>query len=294
MPIDLKKTTTAPVPDDWKGQLPGPTVELLPLVKDPKANHASGWCTYTYEQEGTPELEVLCGGVNSKSPRAGAVWRQGNLLHFGFDLPPAQMNEMGEALLVNVIAYASRFTEDRPIVHTPCVFVQNRRLFDRGAVGRLLARPEADLTYLASYLTPEEWRGLRGKERGEVNDWYRRSRDYLRAGADGKLGVDAEARAFGIPPATPEFLSGAVAALDDRGRAAAARTLLARYVPDGPGAAAPAEAWRSWWRENRPYLFFSDTGGYRWYTDPLAKKRGVPTAKLRGAARATRAALVSR
>jgi hypothetical protein len=294
LPVDLKQTLSVPVPDAWKGLLPGPNVEVVPLVKDPKANHTPGWCTYTYEHEGAPELEVLCGGVNSKTPKAGAVWRQGNLLHFGFDLSPAQMNEAGQALLVNAVAYISRFTEDRPIVHTPCVFVQDRRIFDRGAVGRLLARPGARLEDLEYYLAKEEWQGLRGKERQEVADWYRRSRDYLRAGADGRLGVDAEARAFGIPPATPDFLSRAVAALDDRGRAAAARALLARYVPDGPDAAAPAGTWQSWCRESRPYLFFSDTGGYRWYTDSLAKKRGVPTAQLRGPARATRTAPLPR
>ena len=55
--------------------------------------------------------------------------------------------------------------------------------------------------------------------------------------------MDSEARAFGIPPATSDFLAGAVAALGDRSRAAAARTLLARYVPDGPGAANPIDHW---------------------------------------------------
>jgi hypothetical protein len=29
-------------------------------------------------------------------------------------------------------------------------------------------------------------------------------------------------------------------------------------------------------------------GGYRWYLDPLAKARGVPTARLRGPMRASR------
>ena len=61
-------------------------------------------------------------------------------------------------------------------------------------------------------------------------------------------------------------------------------------MPIGPAAEAPAEKWRSWWKENKPYLFFSDTGGFRWYVDPLAKARGVSTAQLRGPARAKLAA----
>jgi hypothetical protein len=62
---------------------------------------------------------------------------------------------------------------------------------------------------------------------------------------------------------------------------------MQRYVPIGPGIDAPRELWESWLKDNRRYLFFSDAGGYRWYIDPLAKRRGVPTDTLRGAARAT-------
>jgi hypothetical protein len=60
-----------------------------------------------------------------------------------------------------------------------------------------------------------------------------------------------------------------------------------RYVPEGPSSDASVKQWRAWWRENQPYCFFTDTGGYRWMIDPLAKKRAIPTAKLQGPARAT-------
>jgi hypothetical protein len=73
------------VPDAWKGAVDGERVEILPLVDDLERNYRSGWCTYAYEHEQAPELEVMCGGVNTKTPRAAALWRQGNLLHFGFE-----------------------------------------------------------------------------------------------------------------------------------------------------------------------------------------------------------------
>lgn len=38
---------------------------------------------------------------------------------------------------------------------------------------------------------------------------------------------------------------------------------------------------------NGTYLFFTETGGYVWRLDPLAQKRGVPTAELRGSRRAS-------
>ena len=60
----------------------------------------------------------------------------GAALAIGFG---AGMSAAGKALLINSICYISRFTDDRPIVHTPCVFIQGKRIFDGGAVGRLLA-----------------------------------------------------------------------------------------------------------------------------------------------------------
>ena len=87
----------------------------------------------------------------------------------------------------------------------------------------------------------------------------------------------------------PEFFERCLAALDRPGEACdRARGLLARYAPEGPGRDASASAWDGWWKANRDYLFFGEIGGYRWYLDPLAKLRGVPTARLRGPARASR------
>jgi hypothetical protein len=263
-------------------------------VTDRKGPYEPGWCTYTYEAGDAPELEVFCGGINHKAARASAVWRQGNLLHFGFEPSPERMSAAGQALLVNAICYIARFTEDRPVVRTPCVFVSGKRIFDRGVVDRLLADPGRDLKDLQYYLAKEADASVAGKGRSEVRTWYRDVGGYLRADADGRLTVDADARAFGVPPADQDFLGRAVAALGRGDHAELARRLLARYAPDGPGAQAPAARWHAWLQRTRPYQFFSDLGGYRWYLDPLAKRRGIPTAQLRGPARATRPAVAAR
>jgi hypothetical protein len=71
------------------------------------------------------------------------------------------------------------------------------------------------------------------------------------------------------------------------GKLESAKRLLARYGADGMPREGPADALAAWLGENRDYLFFSDQGDYRWYIDPLAKKRGVPSRDLRGPARAT-------
>jgi hypothetical protein len=256
-------------------------VEVLPLVKNVKGVFRPGWCTYA-DAFDSPEIEILCGGINAKTASAAAVWRQGNLLHFGFDLSPEEMNERGRALLVNAIVYVARFTEDRPITYAP-----DRAVLRAGA-DRLMAKKEPGKSYLEWYFTPEI------RERGHVENWaafqswYRKHRDYLRAERKkrGSLVLDEEAKSFGIPPNRPEFFPAMIDALrTGRPKAIQATALLRRYAPHGPSEML-AGVWQNWWEENRPYLFFSESGWYRWYLDPLAKKRGVPIAKLRGPARA--------
>ena len=86
----------------------------------------------------------------------------------------------------------------------------------------------------------------------------------------------------------PEFFDKSIADLrsEDSVIVGRAQRLLERYVPIGPGFG-DAIAWASWWKENQRFAFASDAGDYRWYIDPLAKKRGVPSSELRGPKRAS-------
>jgi hypothetical protein len=287
LPIDRSKEETIPLPRDWKGQLDDDTVNILPLVDDLKGHYRPGWCTYVYEHVQAPELEFCCGGINGKTPKAGAVWRQGNLLHFGFDQSPAEMNELGRSLLVNAIAYISRFTEDRPIIQTPSPFAPGRyRIFGRDAIVRLIHDKTRDLNeYLKFYLSVELYGELKGKSREELGEWFRENRAWIHAGEKGTLSLDEQARSFGETPDQPAFFDKAIRALDQSDLAC---LLLERYVPDGPGASGSRDEWTAWYSQNEPYLFFSDSGGYRWYIDPLAKSRKIPTKRLRGRDRASR------
>jgi hypothetical protein len=290
--VDLSQLTQTDVPASWKQGSEDSLSELLPLVKDQAGRFVPGWCTYTYEHIQAPELEVLCGGVNSKTPAAGAIWRQGHLLHFGFEPSPAELNDSGRALLVNSICYIARFTEDRPIVRTPSPFYSGVRLLDRGAIARLVANTERDLQlFLDFYLAAELRPATRELDREGVGQWFHEVAPYLRADVEGKFVIDAEAQQFGMAPDQPEFFEKAIAALRAADRhSEQVRKLLGRYAPEGPEAAnSSADDWDQWWSENRAYLFFSDTGGFRWYLDPLAKRRGVPTEELRGSSRSTAA-----
>jgi hypothetical protein len=261
-------------------------VDVVPLVRDVKARYPSGWCVYSAAFD-SPEIEVLAGGINHKTPAAASVWRQGHLLHFGFDLSPEEMTDRGQAMLLNAIVYIARFTEDRPITHAP------DRAVLRPSVDRTMAKPAPpDSFYLEWYFSPAVRTAGKADDWPAFQTWYKQNRDYLHAdrARNGSLVLDDDAKAFGVPPGSKDFLPAAIAALKERGeRSALAGKLLRRYSPDGPKDGQP-DAWQRWWDEIGRYIFFSEAGWYRWYVDPLAKKRGVPTAELRGVARATRPA----
>jgi hypothetical protein len=259
------------------------TIDVLPLLKNTEGEHHPGWCTYS-EAFDSPEVEVLCGGVNHKTATAAAVWRQGCLLHFGFDLSPGDMNEPAQRFLVNCIAYIARFPDDRPLIHAPA-----RALLRVGA-DRVMAKAEPQKEYLEWYFPPAIRKLGKSDDWPAFQTWYKQNRDYLRAEQkqNGSLVLDEEAKEFGVPANKQEFFPAALAALRDGGpRADLAAKLLHRYVPNGPADSHP-EPWKGWWESNKPYLFFSEAGWYRWYHDPLAKEREVPTAELRGEKRASR------
>jgi hypothetical protein len=291
-PLDFSETVEIETPDAWKHGISASTVRVLPLVKDVDAPLRDGWCTYTYEHLQAPELEIVCGGVNAKTHRASAIWRQGNLLHFGFEPSPADFNANGTSLLINAICYIARFTDDRPIIRRS----SEGRVLDRDAIRRLIDNEQRDLTPYLSWFFPNGTllTRLNGMTRDELGRWFESNRHYLSADRRGKFFLDQEAMDFGVPPDSIEFIPSAIEALqrqDDRQRLAV--TLLGRYAPGGPNEFT-ADAWQRWWESNRRYLFFSDSGGFRWYVDPLAKKRGEPSQSLRGVKRATLPTIVPR
>ena len=187
-PVELNKSVDIDVPDAWKGEIKSGPIRVLPLVNDLNKHYDDGWCTYTYEHVQAPELESICGGVNAKTPKAAGIWRQGHLLHFGFEQDPSQLNDNGRALLANSICYISRFTEDRPIVRTPSVFYSNVRLLDRSVIDRLIKNDSRDLNlYLDAYLSAEEREAVRGKNRTELEIWFKSTRGFLHADPRGKF-----------------------------------------------------------------------------------------------------------
>ena len=282
--IDRSKTTRIPTPPDFQDEIKAPEIDVVMLVAGPARNGYPGWCSYSSTFEQDPEVEFFCGGVNHKTPTAGAVWRQGNLLHFGFEESPAELNLTGQRLLLNAIAYISKFTQDRPIAIKRSGF-----LGDVSRTRRLVLKDaEAPQQFhsLALDLGQPLLAQMQAMSREQQIAWARANTQFLHPNADFKMVLDDDLVAWGIPFDSPAFFDKAVAGLRAGGKEAErAARLLARYVHAGPKEGG-ADAWAAYWRENQPYLFANDEGEFLWYLDPLAKSRSVPTAHLRGPKRA--------
>jgi hypothetical protein len=276
-----------PTPGAFKPPVKSDTVPMLPLVRDTTRQWQAGWCTYTDNFDKNPDIEVFCGGENEKTASAAACWRQGNLLHFGFEQTPGEMNENGQRLLLNAIAYITHFTEDRPIAVTPSVFAGPTAL-PRTYLDRRI-REKGDISEISWMVTAELFSKLSSMKRDELGKWYASNRGYLHPNpaAENKLDLDEEARGIATPIDEISFLEKCTEGLEGA-HAKIAAALLTRYAPKELSEIKTSAEGKKWLSENQQYLFFSDQGDYRWYVDPLARKRGVPSAQLRGFARASK------
>lgn len=283
--IDRSAMISIPTPEDFRAEIKQSEIKVLPLTGDPKGKWKAGWCTYSYDFATNPDVEYFCGGVNQKTPTAAGLWRQGNFLHFGFEQSPKEMNEHGQRLLLNSIAYISRFTEDRPIATTLSPFAGPvTRL--RSTPARWLRNPEFSVEMVKDLVADEVWAQVGRLSRDKQAEWFDLNRVYLHPNANHKLDIDQDLVAIGVSFDQADFFDRTIADLHLGGVAAErARRLLARYASCGPKEASP-DQWADWWRESKPYAFASDSGDYCWYIDPLAKKRGIPATELRGPRRA--------
>jgi len=285
--IDRSQMISIPTPEDFRDEIKEKEIKVLPIVADRNGKWKAGWCTYSLYFAKHPDVEFFCGGVNHKAPTAAALWRQGNLLHFGFEQSPAEMNELGQQLLLNSIVYISRFSEDRPIAITPSVFA-GPAARPRGTVERWLRDTKIPVNFLKDVVAPPIWEKLSMQpDRNGMVKWAEEHGQFLHPNSAQQLEVDEDLVAFGVPFDQPKFFDKAFADLRSNEKIVATRALrlLKQYVPIGPESDT-VEVWEKWWKENQSFAFSSDEGNYRWYIDPLAKKRGTPVSELRGSRRA--------
>lgn len=266
--LDLSARIEHDLPDPFKDALKKPKAKVLPLATKEQPGTLPGWCSYPGPLD-APDIEILSGGLNAKTIDAAGLWRQGHLLHFGFDIHAQNFSDNGRKLFLNSIHYIARFTEDRPSLRIPGFGTPSPRA--RDSLARWLDAEGHRLEWFK-----DRFHALPTDDRAELKKWFMRVSPYLYPDEDAKFHVDEFLQTKGIANHDPKIFQ---LAQDPEGRKA-----LRRYLP--PDAPEDPAALTQWIEKRKDALFFSDWGGYRWYVDELALKRGVPTAKLRGEARA--------
>lgn len=297
LPIDRTATVEIPTPTDFQSEVKEPRIHVLPLVAGPvNERHDPGWCVYLNLLSKMPEVEWISGGMNHKTVDAGAIWRQGNLLHFGFQQTPGDLNANGRNLLANAIAYIADFRQDRPIARLRVGVQGEPFLVPRVTLVRWMRGRDAQGRFHDFHLDM-----LVGHERQRVTAlatdadgferWTRERVPYLHiTGNPQVLGVDEDLLRAGITYDSAEFLTLVQTSLRS-GQPHSAARLVATYLPDCPAGLTPVEQ-AGWIERHRGVLFATDRGNYRWYVDRLAFSRGKASADCRGPARRDPAGLV--
>ncbi|HZN38631.1 MAG TPA: hypothetical protein VFD82_07495 [Planctomycetota bacterium] len=98
----------------------------------------------------------------------------------------------------------------------------------------------------------------------------------------GAATLDADLAALRLSNRKPAFLDWLLDRLGEPGDEQALR-LAQRYL--GPENAKDATTAKAWIEANRPFLFFSDTGGYRWFVDTNAQRTAKAAAPVDAGAR---------
>ncbi|MCB9884046.1 MAG: hypothetical protein H6838_01065 [Planctomycetes bacterium] len=287
--IDTTATVPHATPQSWREAL-GDAAEVQVLrLGDPAATPMPGWCTAGGQLTG-PEIEVMCGGINTKQPTHAAVWRQGNLLHWGFEPDPDHLEETGRKLFVNSVAYIARFVNDRPVVRV--------RSFADPAGGapsmlwldRLIA--DGDVEQLAGMFA-EPWNARIEAQGDGAVAWVKERLGAVRdSGGNSDFTLDERALALGVDLRQRAVLRELVARLDGE-QAETARALLESLVAGGPDPGTTKNNWTNWLRRNENALCW-DAWSHVWRVDPLALWRRVDSERLRGPERADGGAIDAR
>src|SRR5262245_39717441 len=191
--IDRTQTIRRKTPDNWQAIISEPEIDVLPLVQNPQGSFEAGWVSIDSALGDSPDVEIFCGGINSKNEIGAALWRQGHLFHFGFEQSPKQMNEIGRGLLVNAIAYIARFRDDQAISRVGAGAGAEPRVAFEG----WLENEKFPLDFVVGWIEPKLLAAVK-PSRADYREWFTANRAWLCPGDDGKLGIDDDSKALGV------------------------------------------------------------------------------------------------
>jgi len=215
-----------------------------------------------YGFEDSPDCERISSGQNSKGPFAVAIGRQANMLQWGFYCAPDRMTDSGRAAFLNAIVYMKQFDGQRPLVGKKSRSRDWYKQYVEWAAGLDTKYKDYGERFRdhVKDCFPKDVIETCGLDAGKLEEWRKANVEYVR-GESYNLTFDEDLRNLKLSNRKPEFLDWLVENADDE----LATTLAKRYLDCGD------EPPLEWIKANRDWLFFSDTGGYKWFVDVNAK-----------------------
>lgn len=264
---------------EFKGRWKGPTMPVLRAHKTTPGKGAIPWGYAIYDDGGladSPETELICGGVTGKGPSYYSILRQGRYLLWGFSPTPDDFTAIGEALFINCVHYLSKFAADEPLVRK--INDSRKRIINTIELTRI----EKGFMWLLERDLTADVLSSTGKDLDKLATWYRENESWLHpvAGEKARMKLDVDAVAKELRTANDQVESlGQWIDLLETAKSESALALLRRYAPEDLGAAkAP---WKRWFDENRPYLFFCDSAGFKFFLDVRARQAKAPIKEFR-------------
>jgi hypothetical protein len=233
--------------------------------------------------EDSPDCERISGGINSKGPRAVAIGRQANVLSWGFYGAPDRMTESARRAFLNAIVWMKQFDGQVPLVQKKgqgrTWTLQYLEMLEQMKPEERSKRGEHDIaSYLLKHFPAELTEGE--FDTAKLRAWYQANEEYFGPGKDRySVALDEDLQKLGLSNRKPAFLDWLLEHLAKDPTDATALRLAGRYLDDNAGKDGVSAI--AWIRSNRPYLFFSDAGGYRWFVDLNAQRAAASKGKAR-------------
>ena len=193
----------------------------------------------------SPDCEFISGGESDKDIDAMAIGRNGNMFHWGFSASPKFMTEEAKKVFINSIYYINNFKGEIPFVD-------------------FLSSSKADLEF-------KLYRGFYKKEllkkfdndKEKCKQYYLDNWDYAYATGMSKFFVDKDAKAMGIALNDKKILEACIQMLNKKESFEKGIRLLKKYTNQF---FETKTEWEKWYSTNKDQLFFSEVGGYKFYS----------------------------
>ncbi len=203
--------------------------------------------------EDSPECEYISGGESLKDITGMALGRCANLFHWGFSASPDFMTESAKKVFVNTVFYMAQFNGRSPVVkmkkgnsrkwNDEFCYRETHQILDVNKPYVPTGNKEADDKYLFYQSNYQYFYEVPGKWRHEV---------------------DEEAKSLGIANNDIKLLDKCISLLEDGKDEEKALVLLKRYTNYN---FTTAKEWRKWYKTFNEYLFFTETGGFKFMVD---------------------------